>query len=307
MKFLLLLLVCLPWAQANVLTDDEITNQCDSAFGLPAELQAVKTVSENLLSFGKENFYLYYEANELQDLQSLKNCLDYSMCGSYKESIVDDPANYRLHIWKKFSIQQLHDLVRSCPIKNLAKKLVVKRGGQNGELVQIQHLQPDYYSTLAYQQRSSPASLGDSPASQQATVNKITELLKANKVAEASKLVLSAWNIDIHGYKILYSEKPGSFAITQHDSKTITFGQAFTKMPCDFIRMLRHEAEHAAQWARNRQCKDHNFNDHAKRERAAHLNDVTFVKGVCGESEYSKRVQNTCLNRFRSRYMKTAK
>lgn len=252
-------------------------------------------------------YYMYLETKELEDLQAFKNCVDYMMCGTYEESIVDDPKNYRMHIWKNMTGLQLTDLIRSCPVKDLAKKLVVRYGSQTGKIVTLKNLNPDPAKQKSLSKRSSPAIYHEPSAeTSKKVVEAVRSLLKTNKIEAAHKLILSTWNIDLHGYALKYTGEKGSYAVTFHGQKVIKYGKDWLTEPCDYIRMIRHEAEHVAQMQMARSCFTHNFNDHKKRERAAHLNDARFIKNVCGTLKAGDTVRKFCLERFRNNYM-TAK
>ena len=306
MKFIILFLLSFSLASAEVLEEDRDAVIC-SPPELPVSMQDFSNIKNKLLHNQSEKFYLYYAADRLEDLQDLKNCLDYSMCGTYQESIVDDPKNFRMHIWKDMTRDQLIDLVRSCPAKHLSNKLVVKRGGQNGQNVDITKIKKNPFSQMALIKKASPA-FNKKVSDSTETVNKISSLLKSNKVDEANKMIVSTWGINLHGYQIHYTGKSGSFATTNHQNKKISFGKDWIANTCDYIRMIRHEAEHVAQVHRFRECKEgHNFTDHTNRERAAHLNDVRFLNDVCKNTDDGKRVRSFCLSRFRDHYMNVKK
>ena len=306
MKLIVLILLSLSLAHATDLKEEYSSDSC-SPFELPSKLQDFTDINKKLLHHQSEKFYLYFSADRLEDLQDLKNCLDYSMCGTYQESIVDDPKNYRMHIWKDMTRDQLIEFVRSCPAKNLSSKLVVRRGGQDGQNVDVSKIKKNPFAQMALIKKASPAfnkKISDSTA----TVNKISRLLQSNQVDVANKMIVATWGINLHGYQIHYTGKPGSFATTNHQDRKISFGKDWIANTCDYIRMIRHEAEHVAQVHRFRECKGgHNFTDHAKRERAAHLNDARFLNDVCNDNDDGKRVRNFCLSRFRDHYMNDKK
>lgn len=260
----------------------------------------------NILSLGMIDFtskyYLYYESKSLEDLQALKNCLDYTACGKNKESIVDDPKNYRLHIWANLTNSELASIARSCPIKDLNKKLTVREYGQKGVKVSLTEYLPSSSEQSILIKKSSPA-FYHQPSSQviTSTLTKLGTLLKASKTREAEALVLQVWGINLHGYDLKYGGVDSDVAVTNHGNKSISYGKNWLAEPCSFIRMLRHEAEHVAQYKRSKACKNnHNYDDHIMRERSAHLNDVRFMNTVCpGASS----IKFSCLERFKTRYM----
>lgn len=289
MKTLLFILFCLPNAFA--------TDFCEE--GLSPEVTTL--ANSNFTNFSN-SYYLYFEGKNLEDLQVLKNCLDYSVCGKNKESIVDDPANYRLHIWTKLSISQLNDLVRSCPIENLNSKLVVKENHQTGTPVSLGFIAPSSIDQKSLVTRANPAFFHDtSDETNKATLQKLGKLLKASKTKEAEDLVLNIWGIDLHGYTLTYGGVSDNYATTDHGKKQVRYGKAWLNDPCRFTRMIRHEAEHIAQIQRKRECKnDHNYNDHVMRERAAYMNDARFAQRICPD----KNIKNFCLNKLKSDYLK---
>lgn len=292
MKLLLVLLFILTYhAQAEI---------CES------ESPIDTTSISNLLAPGlfdfSSKYYLYYQAKNLEDLQVLKNCLDYTACRKNKESIVDDPKNYRVHIWANLTSSELASLVRSCPIKDLNKNLTVKEEDQQGSKVSLTEYAPSPTEQSALLKKSSPA-FYHQPSAQvvTSTLAKLGKLLKASKLKEAEALVLFVWGIDLHGYKLKYGGVGNDVAVTNHDDKTIAYGQDWLAEPCSYIRMLRHEAEHVAQYKRSKSCdSDHNYNDHKMRERAAHLNDLRFMNSICPGAS---GIKLSCLERFQTKYM----
>lgn len=249
-------------------------------------------------------YYMYLETDELEDLQEFKNCIDYSQCGKYNESIVDDPANYRMHIWKSMAPSELNELIRSCPVKDLAKKLVVRNKDQKGKIIDVSKIKPYPIQQKNVAKKANPAIFYQpSEAVAMSMVNVIGNLIKTKQISAAHQNILYTWGIDLHGYSLTCTGQKGSFAVTQHGNKTITYGTDWLTEPCDFIRMIRHEAEHVAQMKKANSCGEHNFDDHQKRERAAHLNDARFIKTVCPNMKAGVTIRNFCLNRFRKNYM----
>jgi len=249
---------------------------------------------------------LYYESKNLEDLQVLKNCLDYTACRKNKESIVDDPKKYRVHIWANLTESELGSLVRSCPIKDLTKKLTVKEVDQKGDSVSLTEYAPSASEQASLMKKSSPA-FYHQPSSQVVTsaLGKLGKLLKASKLKEAEALVLYVWGIDLHGYKLKFAGVDKDVAVTNHSDKTITYGTDWLADPCSYVRMLRHEAEHVVQYKRSKSCgSDHNYDDHKMRERAAHLNDVRFMNSICPGAS---GIKLSCLERFQTKYMNLPK
>lgn len=250
-------------------------------------------------------YYFYLETDELEDLQAFKNCIDYSQCGKYQESIVDDPKNFRMHIWKSMTASELTELVKSCPVKDIAKKLVVRKKDQTGSLVSVKDIKPDEIRQKIMLQDANPAMFIEPNESYSKNkVEVIHSMLRQEKVNDAQKMILKTWNINLHGYNLKYTGEKGSFAVTHHKEKTIKYGKDWLSEPCDYIRMIRHEAEHVAQIRMSNSCYgNHNLSDHKRRERAAHLNDARFIKNVCGPLKAGETVRQFCLNRFRKNYM----
>lgn len=275
---------------------------CEEGFPVSGEISNL--TNPNYFQFSSK-YYLYYESNNLEDLQVLKNCLDYSVCGKNQESIVADPFNYRMHIWTKLTLLELENLIRTCPIPNISSKLVVKENGQSGKPVSLTHIKPSAIDQQKLMKNSSPAFFQrHSDKFSKDSMKKLGELLKANKTKEAEALVISVWGINLHDYKIEYGKVGDTFATTSHKDKMIRYGKSWLESPCDFARMIRHEAEHVAQVKRSAACGGkHNYSDHSMRERAAHLNDARFAEAVCPEST----VKEFCLNRFKTHYLKTQK
>lgn len=268
----------------------------------PLQTDSINNIlNPDLLDFSSK-YYLYYESKNLEDLQVLKNCLDYTSCGRNKESIVDDPKKYRVHIWAKLTKSELSSLVRSCPIKDLNKKLTVKEVDQKGELVSLTEYAPSAPEQAALMKKSSPA-FYHQPSSLvvTSTLEKLGTLLKASKLKEAEALVLYIWGIDLHGYKLKFGGVDKDVAVTNHSDKTITYGTDWLAEPCSYIRMLRHEAEHVAQYKRSKSCgSNHNYDEHKMRERAAHLNDLRFMNSICPGAS---GIKLSCLERFQTKYM----
>lgn len=262
-----------------------------------------KVVSHKMLK-AENPYYMYLETDELEDLQEFKNCIDYSQCGKYNESIVDDPANYRMHIWKSMEPSELNDLIRSCPVKDLAKKLVVRYKDQKGKIIDVSKIKQFPFQQKDMEKKANPA-IFHRPSQKvaMAMVNVINNLIKSNKIAAAHNTILATWGIDLHGYSLIYTGEKNSYAVTQHGDKTIKYGKDWITEPCDYIRMIRHEAEHVAQMKMANSCEKHNFDDHQKRERAAHLNDARFIKTVCPNMKAGDDVRKFCLERFRKNYM----
>lgn len=297
MKYFILSFLITHFAYASIEADDS----CDV---VSEQFQDIGAFVNYQVTYSPETFYLYFEGKELEDLQTLKNCLDYSMCGKHQESIVDDPKNYRLHIWKEMSQNEIQMLLRSCPIPDLARKLVIRKKSQTGESVKLDKTLPNFPLQLSLSRKASPAIYANvTKESAQAVVTKVGTLLGQKKTEEAEALILKTWKIDLHGYNIRFTGESGGHAVTHHDKKEIAYGSAWLKEPCDYIRMIRHEAEHVAQMKMARSCSSHSLSDHKMRERAAHLNDARFLREICPDSKAGISTRNHCLNRFRNNYM----
>jgi hypothetical protein len=292
MKLLLVLIFILASPVYAVICEDEIPSGITPLTNM---------LSSNFFSFSSK-YYLYYEGKNLEDLQVLKNCLDYTACGKNKESIVEDPKKYRVHIWANLTKPELILLAQSCPIKGLNKKLVVKENNRYGEKVSLSEFPPSFSEQSILIKNASPALFHElSPKTVKATMTQLSQLLKSNKLDKAESLVLKTWGIDLHHYKIKYGGVADHVAVTTHKNKLITYGKDWLADPCSYIRMIRHEAEHVAQYRRAKICDlDHNYADHQMRERAAHLNDIRFIKTYCPGA---KEIKFNCLDRFRTKYM----
>ncbi len=278
------------------------SEQTDASEELNCNEPAFTTKLSSFLS-GSKDYYFYFEAGSLQELQTLKNCIDYSKCGTDKESIVDDEKNYRMHIWASFSKTELSKMMNYCPIKDLHKKIIIRKKNQHGNVVSFpQAKEPFAQSVLA--KEASPAIFHKpSEAVSKRAVEKIGTLLKQQKVNEAQDIAVYTWGIDLRGYSLNYTGKSGNEAVTDHESMKIEYGKEWINEPCEFIRMIRHEAEHVAQMNQSLLCDgDHNFQDHKMRERAAHLNDALFINTICPGSKIEKLTIDYCLSRFRKDY-----
>ncbi len=302
MKFILPFLFMFNFA----LADDDVKDViCEEYYLVQKDniQDLTKIISHDKLKL-QAPYYFYFEGKELEDLQTLKNCIDYTQCGKYQESIVDDPSNYRLHLWKSMSPDELTNLVRTCPIPDLSKKLIVRAKDQNGKIIDLKGIKTFPAAQLRVAQKANPAIFHEpSQAVSIAMVNVVKNYLAAGKVSDAHRTILYTWGIDLHGYKLSYTGQSGNFAVTNHGKKTIMYGKEWLADPCDYIRMIRHEAEHVAQMKMAKSCGDHNFDDHNKRERAAHLNDARFMKNVCANTKAGDTVRKFCLERFRNNYM----
>lgn len=302
MKLLVLILILA--SQAFAANDQGQPLECEN--DVPVEIAPLTNIlNSNFFSFSSQ-YYLYYEATTLEDLQVLKNCLDYTACGKTKESIIEDPKKYRVHIWANLTNEELMSLVRSCPIKDLNKKLVVKEADQQGKKVSISGFTPSFSEQSLFIKNASPA-LFHVPSGKRvkAAMANLRQLLNTSKLDEAESLVLNTWGIDLHQYKIKYGGVTSHVAVTTHKDKLITYGKDWLADPCSYVRMIRHEAEHVAQFRRAKMCNlEHNYAEHRMRERAAHLNDLRFVKTYCPGS---KAIKFTCLERFRTKYMNLRK
>lgn len=300
MKIFYFLLFLLLNSVAAMASDEML---CDEA-EFPEAVSEFKALYKKSFLAGSKDYYLYFEAPTLQELQTLKNCLDYLKCGTARESLVDDPKKYRMHIWSSFTKTELSNFILSCPIENFHKKVTIRRKDRQGEIVTIK-LSNDNFAKTFMSKAASPA-IFHRPSAQvtKATVDKVGKLLKEKKIKDAENLVLFTWGIDLKGYVLKYTGLEGSAAVTHHGPKKIEYGKAWTDEPCEYIRMLRHEAEHVAQMSRSKFCDgDHNFNQHKMRERAAHLNDALFIKSVCPGTTMEKLVVDTCLNKFKKNYL----
>lgn len=275
---------------------------CDEV-AFPDEVSEFRALYNKSFLSGTKDYYFYFEASSLQELQTLKNCIDYTKCGADRESIVDDPKNFRMHVWASFSKSDLSNLMLSCPIKDLHKKVVIKKKNQDGEIVNFKPANNSFAQTVLAKKASPAIFHKPSPQVTKKVVAKVQKLLKESKIKEAQDLVVYTWGIDLKGYALNYTGLDGHAAVTHHNSKKIEYGKAWVNEPCEYIRMIRHEAEHVAQMNRSKFCDgDHNFNDHKMRERAAHLNDALFISSVCPGTKMEKSVIDSCLNRFRKDY-----
>lgn len=261
----------------------------------------VKILNYNFFNFSSQ-YYLYYQAKSLGELQVLKNCLDYTACGKSKESIVEDPENYRVHIWADLTIQEIASIVRSCPIKDLNKKLMVKEVDRKGKQVAIGGYTPSASEQSVLVKKASPALFYEpSDKTVQATMKTLRKLLKASKLKQAESLVLNTWGLDLHQYELKFGGVADHIAVTINDDKKILYGKAWLADPCSYVRMIRHEAEHIAQYKRAIACDfDHIYGDHQMRERAAYINDLRFIKTYCPGAASMKL---TCIEKLRNEYL----
>jgi hypothetical protein len=265
MKLLVFLLILV--SQAFATNEEAWPLECEN--DLPAGIAPLTNILNSKFFSSSSKYYLYYEAKTLEDLQVLKNCLDYTACGKTKESITEDPKNNRVHIWANLTKKELTSLVRSCPIKDINKKLEVKEVDHQGKIVSLSGLTPSFFEQSQFIRSASPA-LFDEPSD-----------------------------------KIIYGGVADHVAVTTHKDKMINYGKDWLAEPCSYIRMVRHEAEHVAQFKRAKMCNlEHNYADHQMRERAAHLNDLRFLKTYCPGSA---AIKYDCLERFRTKYMNLRK
>lgn len=270
------------------------------------QFSEIADINKSLLNSTKQTYYLYFEGKSIEELQILKNCIDYSKCGKSKESIVDDPKNYRIHIWDKFTKSELQRLINLCPIPNIQNQILIRRGNNEGEKITlVPNRTESEAQTAGYRRAANPAVFTKiSPKSAEEAMKKISAYLKDEKTTEATDLILKTWNIDLHGYDLIYTKKPGSYATADHQKRQISYAKDWLANPCDFVRMIRHEAEHVTQVKQMRSCGgDHNFSDHKMRERAAHLNDALFIGTVCPHApERVKSIRDFCVKRFKNNY-----
>ncbi len=284
-----------------LLASDEM--RCDEA-AFPEQVSEFKALYKKSFLAGSKDYYLYFEAPTLQELQTLKNCLDYTKCGTAKESMVDDPKKYRMHIWSSFTKTELKNFLLSCPIEDLHKKVTIRKKDQQGKIVIIDASNDGFAKTFLSKAASPAIFHRPSAEVTKMTVEKVGTLLKESKIKDAEALILLTWGIDLKDYELKYTGLKGSAAVTHHTSKKIEYGKPWIDEPCEFIRMIRHEAEHVAQMTRSKFCDgDHNFNEHKMRERAAHLNDALFIKSICPGTSVEKQIVDSCLNRFKKNYL----
>lgn len=265
-------------------------------------------INNVLLDFVRTPHYLYFEGQSIEELQEIKNCLDYLKCGKSAESIVDDQKNYRIHIWDNLSRKELNQLSNSCPIRNLQQRLVVRKKDQTGKVIPLKVDATARLQQESYKKAANPAIFTHiSPKEASLVMEKISVLLKAEKTKEVTDIILKTWGIDLHGYSLEYTKKAGSFATADHKNRKVSYTKDWLGNPCDFVRMIRHEAEHVAQFKMMKSCSgNHNFADHKMRERAAHLNDALFIKTVCPHiPDKVSIIRNFCVKRFKENYFVT--
>lgn len=165
-------------------------------------------------------------------------------------------------------------------------------------------LHDSYLLSASFKSRSNPAvfkKISEKEANE--AIKKITMLIKNKKHKEATDLILKTWEINPHGYSISFTGKAGGYATANHSTKKIEYGSDWLKNTCDFVRMIRHEAEHVTQMRQAKACNgNHNFSDHKMRERAAHLNDALFIPTVCPNTPQAESIRNFCVKRFKTNY-----
>ena len=230
----------------------------------------------------KANYYFFLQGKNFGEIVELKNCIDYSGCHVYGESLAGGPGNYRAHIDLPLTTKQLKKIITNCGGFTAFKgKITIKNKDKNNEKVDLTQFLNAENSLSEFDQSIIPIRLpsaSDIPKIHQ----EVSALLRQRKFKEAVQSVVDNLEIPLFGYKIQIEGVDDNVAVTDHQNKTVSVGKGWLTDSCAVIRMIRHEAEHIKQIQHAQSCGyKSNFRDHKKRERCAYMNDMATAPVFC--------------------------
>jgi hypothetical protein len=234
------------------------------------------------------------EGRDLADLNRVKNCIDYSVCAKVTSSIFQDFFRSMMIIQVDLTKSEQKKVAQECLAENQNRFRTVMR---NALFLPIE-IPSKAASTDAG--KKSPALLKTLSNDDRNQIEKhLTSLIERKEFDAATLYVTDAYAIDLNGYQVTIgrtgSADAEQYAVTSHSDKTIEIGLGFFNHRCELINVIRHEAEHVAQWKRSQECRAKGrrsaYDDHLYRERSAYLNDILNSRMYCSDLKYRSEIE----------------
>ncbi len=255
------------------------------------EIDSLAEVLNKATRYEEPNkIYFFATSSNMEELQSLRNCLQYSGCFIFNESLAGGPSNYRLHLRSSMTEAELKNIFDECPKSELPSSLVVKNESTVPVTVIDTQLKDSEESVLAYRKKRKNIFLKKIPKIDYEKLEaSVKSKVNALDYSSAIQEIIATFDLETFGYEVKVDLSINSnVAITDHLSKRIKIGKAGAENFPDFLLMIRHELEHAQQNMHSLQCdrssKPSNFSDHIGRERSAYMNDILNIKSICNDN-----------------------
>lgn len=230
---------------------------------------------------------------DLASLQVLNNCINYSTCTFVAASVAGGEGAFRFHSMLTLSRSKLDTLMESCltdrdgfkvTVTDTETKSAIPLKMGKGLTIDLRPVETFGYNDVTIQKN----------------YQKVEALLKANRVDEAIRYTLKAYQIPLSGYTVTPTkEVDPNVCVTDHEKKTVSIGTEWITNACMLFRGLRHEAEHIHQIDHVIACKGKStFIDHRMRERSAYLNDILNIRKFCADKEEAAFQEDDALGTF---------
>lgn len=238
-------------------------------------------------------------------LSQAKNCVDYAACTRPALSL--NPPAGRSHV--RLDLPGDHEaknLLRSCDFRR-QETLVTLMKEKNGKFARStdRDVAPvaDRFASLP--NLYLPAL---SPAEQAALAATLNSFVRAGRLLDAIRHAVRTLRMNTLGYRFAVDPKLVWIAVTTHDDRLIRLAPQHFSDPCQLIKVIRHELEHATQMERVRQCEavglPNSLSEHLERERSAYLNDIANARRYCGDAGTVRRIVDNAWYQMRDRYLR---
>jgi hypothetical protein len=242
------------------------------------------------------------------DLSAAINCLDYVACSETDHSINFDAS--RSHAWVELASDQLATQLAMRCFKEHARVQYIVRNDHTGVDLTFWVKNSHWNQFLI----TPPPRIKNIDVKELTSFEKdklhetVSRYIEQKKFSAILPLVVKALEFETHGYRLWVDPTLKGYAITEHDTKSIRFSHDFFSEPCDIIRAIRHELEHATQWTHATACKTlakkSSLLEHLHRERLAHLNDIRNLDRYCPKQDRIDFIARFSWNRIQSNYLK---
>ncbi len=246
-------------------------------------------------------------SDDARDLIHAKNCLDYRFClptnTSLKKLVIQNKIQYLFSVSIKMDPALLPEVVQECGLAALKNKLKIYNTTTQKEFDLLENNpKPNTF-------RSDHKNISIHPSTLYTKAFhflQLRHLLKKKHYQEAIDYVVNAFEFKTFEHRLRPDLTLNHYSITEHAKKEIRIGTDFLAEPCILILGIRHELEHAQQYAQANTCraqnKYHNFQIHRHRERTAYLNDVANLSNYCPLAYYSNPLRENALDQLFTRF-----
>lgn len=234
-------------------------------------------------SFAQE---LELNTKDIHAYAQIKNCLDFSVCSPYEETLRKDQEVYR---WKvKFSepISIITSAMSDCRISNTDYSLLLR--SEEGKVL------PDFKIMLGTKNEKQKVKYFPMELRKEAYTSlkrkeaSVESLLKSSEPLPAMQSAVFEFEYSLEEYKLKSGSLPPKvLGRTHHFNKDVTYDLSkWDGSVCRFYQVMRHEVQHVKNVREIYNCRGrHHFVKNHNDDISVYVNDLSFIKNFCPEDK----------------------